>query len=258
MDDVKVYINEAEEKMEFATLHLEEALSRIRAGKANVHILDCVRVSSYGSEMPLNNVATITTPDLRTIAIKPWDKNMIAPIEKAIIDSPVGIMPANNGEVIIIAIPPLTGERRKDLVKEVKQLHSELEKEEKSRQKIEFEEKIINLPMTTTNNFEGYKIVKYIKVVSEEIIFKNSFWKRLDAGLEDLGNAFSFKQTEMSGASELIANAREYALEKFKRKVAKLGANAVVGVEFESSFGSDVVRVAIFGTAVIISEYESQ
>ena len=135
-------------------------------------------------------------------------------------------------------------------------LLTEEEKEEKSRQKIEFEEKVINLPMTTTNNFEGYKIVKYIKVVSEEIIFKNSFWKRLDAGLEDLGNAFSFKQTEMSGASELIANAREYALEKFKRKVAKLGANAVVGVEFESSFGSDVVRVAIFGTAVIISESE--
>ena len=66
----------------------------------------------------MNNVATITTPDLRTIAIKPWDKNMIAPIEKAIIDSPVGIMPTNNGEVIIIAIPPLTGERRQALVKQ--------------------------------------------------------------------------------------------------------------------------------------------
>ena len=99
-------------------MHLEDEQSHIRAGKANVHLLDCVRVSSYGAEMPLSNVATITTPDLRTIAIKPWDKNMIAPIEKAIIDSPVGIMPANNGEVIIIAIPPLTGERRKDLVKQ--------------------------------------------------------------------------------------------------------------------------------------------
>ena len=99
-------------------MHLEEEYSHIRAGKANVHLLDCVRVSSYGAEMPLSNVATLTTPDMRTIAIKPWDKNMIAPIEKAIIDSPVGIMPANNGEVIIIAIPPLTGERRKDLVKQ--------------------------------------------------------------------------------------------------------------------------------------------
>ena len=104
--------------MQMGIMHLEDEYSHIRAGKANVHLLDCVRVSSYGSEMPLNNVATITTPDLRTIAIKPWDKNMIAPIEKAIIDSPVGIMPTNNGEVIIIAIPPLTGERRQALVKQ--------------------------------------------------------------------------------------------------------------------------------------------
>ena len=118
MIDVKACLKEAEEMMQMSIMHLEDEYSHIRAGKANVHLLDCVRVHSYGSEMPLNNVATITTPDLRTISIKPWDKNMIAPIEKAIIDSPVGIMPTNNGEVIIIAIPPLTGERRKDLVKQ--------------------------------------------------------------------------------------------------------------------------------------------
>ena len=118
MIDVKACLRDAEEMMQMTIMHLEEEYSHIRAGKANVHLLDCVRVSSYGAEMPLSNVATITTPDMRTIAIKPWDKNMIAPIEKAIIDSPVGIMPANNGEVIIIAIPPLTGERRKDLVKQ--------------------------------------------------------------------------------------------------------------------------------------------
>ena len=118
MIDVKVVLSEAEEKMEEAVMYLDESLARIRAGKANVKILDGIRVESYGSMVPLNNVAAINTPDARTIAIKPWDKNMIAPIEKAIIDSPVGIMPANNGEVIIIAIPPLTGERRKDLVKQ--------------------------------------------------------------------------------------------------------------------------------------------
>ena len=118
MIDVKACLKEAEEMMQMSIMHLEDEYSHIRAGKANVHLLDCVRVSSYGAEMPISNVATITTPDLRTIAIKPWDKNMIAPIEKAIIDSPVGIMPTNNGEVIIIAIPPLTGERRKDLVKQ--------------------------------------------------------------------------------------------------------------------------------------------
>ena len=118
MLDVKVCLAEAEEMMELAIMHLEEEYSHIRAGKANPHLLDCVRVSSYGSEVPLNNVATITTPDLRTIAIKPWDKSMFSAIEKAIIDSPVGIMPANNGEVIIVAIPPLTGERRTLLVKQ--------------------------------------------------------------------------------------------------------------------------------------------
>ena len=112
------YLNEAQEMMEMAILHVEDELARIRAGKANTRILDGIRVDSYGSMVPLSNVASVTTPDARTIAIKPWDKNMIAPIEKAIIDSPVGIMPTNNGEVIIIAIPPLTGERRKDLVKQ--------------------------------------------------------------------------------------------------------------------------------------------
>ena len=118
MFDVKNCLAQCEEKMEMSVMHLEETLSHIRAGKANVHILDEIRVNSYGSMVPINNVAAVTTPDARTIAIKPWDKSMFHHIEKAIIDSPVGIMPANNGEVIIIAIPPLTGERRKDLVKQ--------------------------------------------------------------------------------------------------------------------------------------------
>ena len=118
MLDVKKCLSDCEERMELSVMHLDETFAQIRAGKANVHILDDLRVSSYGSMVPINNVAAVTTPDSRTIAIKPWDKNMIAPIEKAIIDSPVGIMPTNNGEVIIIAIPPLTGERRKDLVKQ--------------------------------------------------------------------------------------------------------------------------------------------
>lgn len=118
MDEVKQYLEAAEEDMELAAMHLEECLSRIRAGKANVHILDGVRVSSYGSMVPLNNVASLTTPDPRSIAIRPWDKTMIRAIEKAIIDSPVGIMPENNGEVIRIGIPPLTEERRRELTKQ--------------------------------------------------------------------------------------------------------------------------------------------
>ncbi len=118
MFDVKQCLAACEEKMEMSVMHLEETLSHIRAGKANVHILDEIRVNSYGSMVPLNNVSAITTPDARTIAIKPWDKKMFAVIEKAIIDSSVGIMPENNGEVIRLGIPPLTEERRKELTKQ--------------------------------------------------------------------------------------------------------------------------------------------
>ena len=118
MLDVKQCLAECEEKMEMSVMHLEESLSHIRAGKANVHILDEIRVNSYGSMVPVNNVAAITTPDARTIAIKPWDKSMFRVIEKAIIDSSVGIMPENNGEVIRLGIPPLTEERRRDLTKQ--------------------------------------------------------------------------------------------------------------------------------------------
>ena len=118
MEDVKQYLNAAEEDMEMAAMNLEEKLSRIRAGRANVHILDGIRVDSYGTMVALNNVAALSTPDARTIAIRPWDKNMIKVIEKAIIDSAVGIMPTNNGEIIRLAIPPLTEERRRDLVKQ--------------------------------------------------------------------------------------------------------------------------------------------
>jgi ribosome recycling factor len=118
MLDIKECINEAEESMDMAIMYLDEALAHIRAGKANVRILDGIRVDSYGALVPLNNVASVSTPDARTIAIKPWDKSMFKVIEKAIMDSEVGITPENNGEVIRLGIPPLTEERRKELVKQ--------------------------------------------------------------------------------------------------------------------------------------------
>ena len=120
MIDVKQCLAEQEKKMEQAAAFLEETLSHMRAGKANVHILDGIKVNSYGASLPLSNVSAITTPDQRTIAIKPWDKSMFPHIEKAIIDSEVGIMPENNGEIIRLNIPPLTEERRKQLVKDAK------------------------------------------------------------------------------------------------------------------------------------------
>ena len=120
MNDPKHYLNEAEESMQLAVDFLDEALAQIRAGKANPKILDGVRVDYYGSQCPISNVANISVPDARTITITPWEKAMFKVIEKAIIDSPVGITPENNGEVIRLAIPPLTEDRRKQLVKQSK------------------------------------------------------------------------------------------------------------------------------------------
>jgi ribosome recycling factor len=120
MSEVKDYLNPAEEKMELAVEYLDEALAHIRAGKANAKILDGIRVEYYGSHVPISNVANISVPDARTIAITPWEKPMFKEIEKAIINSELGITPENNGEVIRICIPPLTEERRKALVKQSK------------------------------------------------------------------------------------------------------------------------------------------
>ena len=111
MIDVKETLEGASERMEMAAMYLEEQLARIRAGRANVAILDGIRVSSYGSMVPLNQVANVSVPDPRTIAIRPWDK-------KAIMDSDVGITPENNGEIIRLGIPQPTEERRKELVKQ--------------------------------------------------------------------------------------------------------------------------------------------
>ena len=118
MLDVKETLQGAEERMEMAAMFLEEELNRIRAGRANVAILDGVRVMSYGSRVPLNQVANVSCPDARTIAIKPWDRKLIKDIEKAIMDSDVGITPENNGEIIRLGIPQPTEERRRDLVKQ--------------------------------------------------------------------------------------------------------------------------------------------
>ena len=120
MTDPKTYLDPAEEKMEMAVEFLDEALAHIRAGKANPKILDGVRVSYYGSMAPISNVANVSVPDARTIVIQPWEKAMFKEIEKAIINSEIGITPENNGEVIRLNIPPLTEERRKQLVKQSK------------------------------------------------------------------------------------------------------------------------------------------
>ena len=119
-EEVLLVYEMSKERMENALEHLDNELVRIRAGKANVHILDGVMVDYYGSPTPLNQVSNISTPDAKTIMVQPWEKNMIDTIEKALMNSNVGITPSNNGEVIRLGIPQLTEERRKDLFKEVK------------------------------------------------------------------------------------------------------------------------------------------
>lgn len=120
MLEPKQILNDAEEMMQSAVLYLDDALAHIRAGKASVRILDPVKVDYYGSMTPLANVSTVTTPDARTIQIQPWEKNMLSVIERALINSNIGLAPNNNGEVIRLIIPPLTEERRRDLAKQCK------------------------------------------------------------------------------------------------------------------------------------------
>ena len=118
--DTKTILNEATGRMQKAIDHLEEELLNVRAGKASPNALNGVMVDYFGSQVPVSGAASVTVPDARTILIQPWDKNMLRPIEKAIIDSNIGLTPSNNGEQIRLTIPPLTEERRKELVKQVR------------------------------------------------------------------------------------------------------------------------------------------
>ncbi len=119
-DELELIMDDAQEQMGKTLEHLDYELGKIRAGKANPHVLDDVKVDYFGSPTPLNQVANVSVPDPRTIAVRPWEKSMIAPIEKAIMAANLGLNPDNNGEMIRILIPPLTEERRRDLAKMAK------------------------------------------------------------------------------------------------------------------------------------------
>ncbi len=119
------YLSLAKEKMDGAIKSLEDRFASVRAGRANPSMLDDVFVEAYGSKMPLKQVATIFVPEARQISIKPFDKTMLGSIEKAIYEANLGLTPNNNGESVFLTIPPLTEERRKDLVKQVKEYAEE-------------------------------------------------------------------------------------------------------------------------------------
>ncbi|WP_437920852.1 ribosome recycling factor [Sphingobacterium sp. LRF_L2] len=118
---ISLELDDCKESMKKAVAHTESELTKIRAGKASPSMLDGISVDYYGSMTALSQVSNINTTDARTIVIQPWEKNLIGAIEKAIIDSNIGLNPQNDGSVIRLAVPPLTEERRRDLVKKVKE-----------------------------------------------------------------------------------------------------------------------------------------
>ncbi|MDE7153918.1 MAG: ribosome recycling factor [Muribaculaceae bacterium] len=183
MTDPKTYLSAAEEKMELAVAYLDESLAHIRAGKANPKILDGIRVNYYGSMAPISNVANISVPDARTIAITPWEKSMFREIEKAIINSELGITPENNGEVIRLCIPPLTEDRRKQLVKQ---------------SKAEAEQAKVSVRNARRDAIEGLK--KAIKLGMSEDIEKDAeaqAQKIHDKYLKKIDELFAIKEKEI-------------------------------------------------------------
>jgi len=120
MEDVSKIMTEAKVQMDKALEHLEHELTKLRTGKASTSIIQDIAVEYYGHPTPIGQVSNIQVADARTIVIQPWERNMLGPIERAIINSNIGITPANDGEIIRLSVPPLTEERRKELVKKAK------------------------------------------------------------------------------------------------------------------------------------------
>jgi len=119
-EDIEFILDSAQESMDNAIKHLEKQFANIRAGKASPAMLGGVMVNYYGSQTPLNQVSNVNTPDGRTITVQPWERSMLQEIEKGILIANLGFNPMNNGETIIINVPPLTEERRRDLAKQAK------------------------------------------------------------------------------------------------------------------------------------------
>lgn len=179
-EEVELYLEDAKETMNSAIVHLENELIKIRAGKANPHMLDGLTVDYYGVTSPLSQVSNISTPDAKTIFIQPWDKSMIEPIEKAILKANLGFNPANNGEVIRIAVPPLTEERRKQLVKQVRGVGEDAK---------------VSIRNSRRDTNEGLKALKKEGIPEDEI-------KKAEEEVQKLTDNFSKKVDEMLDKKE--------------------------------------------------------
>ena len=168
----------AEEKMESTISSLESRFSNVRAGRANPNMLDGISVEYYGTPTPLKQLANISIPEARQLMVKPFDKSILGGIEKAIFEANLGVTPNNNGECIFLVIPPLTEERRKELVKQVKQLAEEARIALRNiRQDANTGIKNLKLPEDTEkegNNEVQELINKYNKIVDEKLRVKET------------------------------------------------------------------------------------
>ena len=180
MEEINMILEEAEDGMKKAISHLNSELSKIRAGRANPSMLDTVRVDYYGSPTPLSQIGNISTLDPRTLTVQPWEKSLLDEITRAIINANLGLNPQNNGEVIIISVPVLTEERRKDLVK---------------RARAEGENAKVSL---RTQRKDANDMVKSLKDegLSEDAV------KNAELDVQNLTNSYSTKVDELVAVKE--------------------------------------------------------
>ena len=166
MEELDLIVQSVKEDMDAAIKHLDHAFQKIRAGRASTNMVQDVMVEYYGAMTPINQVANVSVPDAMTISIQPWDRGAIGAIEKAIINSNLGFAHSNNGDVIILSVPPLTEERRKELAKQAK---SEAEQTK----------------VTIRNaRQDGHKELKKLDGVSEDVV------KGVEADIQDLTDKY--------------------------------------------------------------------
>lgn len=176
-------LNAMKQDMTNSLNYLEKELDQIRAGKANPKMLDSVKVDYYGSPMPIAQIANVSTPDPKQIIIQPWEKNMIGPIEKAIMAANLGFNPQNNGEIIRVLVPALTEERRKELVKKVKQ---------------ETEQAKVNIRNIRRNANDQAKKLKDNGISEDEIKkLEADIQKATDEFIKKVDNSFTIKEKEI-------------------------------------------------------------
>lgn len=179
-EEIEFILDTAKEAMDNAVAHLEKEFRSIRAGKATPSMLSTVLVDYYGAQTPLGQVANVNTPDARTLSIQPWEKNMLQPIEKAIQIANLGLNPMNNGDVIMINVPPLTEERRKNLAKQAKA--------EAEHAKVG----VRNARKDANNDIKKTDISDDMKKISEEDVQKLT-----DAFVKKIDDTFSVKEKEI-------------------------------------------------------------